>query len=81
MDRETEGAMERAGKSMAVMEKGVSAISLLEAKAGETAKVTGRVIGRIELLAEETKAITDIIVSIREIAARTKELLRNNFTL
>ncbi len=77
VDRETEGAMERAGKSKAVMEKGVSAISLLEGKAGETAKVTGRVIGRIEMLAEETKAITDIIVSIREIAARTKLLSLN----
>ncbi len=77
VDRETEGAMERAGKSKAVVEKGVSAISMLEGKAKETAKVTGQVIDKIEALAEETKAITDIIVSIKEIAARTKLLSLN----
>lgn len=77
VDEETEGAIRRADKSKAVVEKGISAISLLESKAEETAKVTGQVIEKIESLANETKAITDIIVSIREIASRTRLLSLN----
>lgn len=77
VDKETEGAMKRADKSKAVMEKGMSAIHLLESKANETAKVTGQVIEKIETLAEETKAITDIIASIKGIAAKTQLLSLN----
>lgn len=77
VDKETEGAMKRADTSRAVVEKGISAIDVLEKKAGETAKVTGRVIDKIEALAEETKAITDIIKTIREIASRTNLLSLN----
>lgn len=77
VDKETEGAMKRADKSRTVVEKGISAIDVLENKAGETARVTGRVIDKIEALAEETKAITDIIKTIREIASRTNLLSLN----
>lgn len=77
VDEETEGAIRRANKSKMVVEKGVSAIDLLEDKANETAKVTGQVIDKIESLAEETKAITDIIVSIKGIASRTQMLSLN----
>ena len=77
VDREAEGAMKRAGKSKMAVEKGLSAIRLLEDKADETAHITGQVIGKIEALAEETKAITDIIVSIKGIAERTKLLSLN----
>lgn len=77
VDEETDGAIRRADKSKAVMERGTAAIDLLEEKANETAKVTGRVIDKIESLAEETEAITDIINTIRGIASRTNLLSLN----
>lgn len=77
VDKETDGAIRRADKSKQMMEKGIAAIDLLDEKAGETAKVTVKVIEKIEALAEETKAITEIIGTIREIASRTNLLSLN----
>lgn len=77
VNQETAGAMKRADNSKIVVEKGISAINLLEGKASDTAKVTGQVIDKIEALANETKAITDIIVSIKGIASRTQMLSLN----
>lgn len=77
VNEETDGAIRRAGKSKEMMEKGIAAIDVLDEKAGETAKVTGKVIEKIEALAEETKAITEIIKTIREIASRTNLLSLN----
>lgn len=77
VNEETDGAIRRAGKSKEMMEKGIAAIDVLDEKASETAKVTGQVIEKIEALAEETKAITEIIGTIREIASRTNLLSLN----
>lgn len=77
VNAETDGAIRRAGKSKEMMEKGIAAIDVLDEKASETAKVTGQVIDKIEALAEETKAITEIIATIREIASRTNLLSLN----
>lgn len=77
VDEEAEKALQRAGKSKSVVEKGIAAIDVLEEKTGETAKVTGRVIEKIESLAEETKAITEIIETIKAIATRTNLLSLN----
>lgn len=77
VDEETGKALERAGKSKSVVEKGIAAIDVLEEKTGETAKVTGQVIEKIEALAEETKAITEIIEAIKAIATRTNMLSLN----
>lgn len=74
---ETEKAMDCAGRNRQVMENGLGAVRILQDKAGETTEVNARVIKRIEALADETGAITQIVGTIREIAGRTNLLSLN----
>ena len=69
--------MDCAGKNRQVMEDGLGAVKILQDKAGETTQVNARVIERIEELADETGAITEIVGTIREIAGRTNLLSLN----